>query len=74
MIGNMISNAITSHLTALPIALGVYLGKKHLIEQFHSLGVCCSYDEVLHFKDSMAKFATNDLSAAGLSQATDAMA
>ena len=38
MMGNMISNAITSHPTALQIALGVYLGKKHLIEQFHSLG------------------------------------
>ena len=73
MIGNVISNAITSHLTALQIALEAYLGKKHLIEQFHSLGVCCSYDEVLRFKDSTAKFAANDLSAAGLSQATDGL-
>ena len=52
VIGNIISSAVTNQPTPLQIGLGVTLGKKSLVQQFHDLGICCSYDELLLFKAS----------------------
>ena len=46
-IGNIITSAVTNQPTPLQIGLGVTLSKKILVQQFHDLGICCSYDELL---------------------------
>ena len=47
VIGNIISSAVTNQPTPLQIGLAVTLGKKSLVQQFHDLGICCSYVELL---------------------------
>ena len=47
VIGNIITSAVTNQPTPLQIGLGVTLGKKSLVQQFHDPGICCSYDELL---------------------------
>ena len=47
VIGNIITSAVTNQPTSLQIELGVTLGKKSLVQQFHDLGICYSYDELL---------------------------
>ena len=48
-IGNIITSAVTNQPTPLQIGLGVTLGKKNIVQQFHDLNICCSYDELLRF-------------------------
>ena len=52
VIGNFITNAVTDRPTPLHVGLGITLGKKSLVQQFHDPGICCSYDEVLRYKAS----------------------
>ena len=60
VIGNIITSAVTNQPTPLQIGLGVTLGKKSLVQQFHDPGICCSYDELLRFKASAAVAASNN--------------
>ena len=66
VIGNIITSAVTNQPTPLQIGLGVTLGKKSLVQQFHDLGICCSYDEVLRFKASAAVAASNETQLTGI--------
>ena len=50
----------------LQIGLGVTLGKKSLVQHFHDLGICCSYDELLQFKASAAVAASNKTQLTGI--------
>jgi hypothetical protein len=50
LIGNMVTSLITSHPTPLLVALGILVRNRSLIEELHSIGVSCSYQEVLNFK------------------------
>ena len=47
VIGNIITSAVTNQPTPIQIGLGVTLGKKSLVQQFHDLDISCSYDELL---------------------------
>ena len=47
VIDNIITSAVTNQPTPLQIRLGVTLGKKSLVQQFHDLGISCSHDELL---------------------------
>ena len=66
VIGNIITNAVTNQPTQLQIGFGVTLGKKSLVQQFHDLGICCSYDEQLRFKASVAVAASNKTKLTGI--------
>ena len=61
VIGNIITGAVTNQPTALQIGLAVTLGKKTFVQQFHDLGICCSYDEPLRFKKSAAVAVSNKI-------------
>ena len=50
VIGNIITSAVTNQPTPLQIELGVTPGKKSLVQQFHDLGICCSYDDYCDLK------------------------
>ncbi|XP_078661436.1 uncharacterized protein LOC144905583 [Branchiostoma floridae x Branchiostoma belcheri] len=65
LIGNIVTNAISGSFTTLQIALGVFLNRKGLIEQFHEFLASCSYDEVLRFKASAAAAAVSNASLRG---------
>ena len=54
-----------SHKSA-QVGLGVTLGKKSLVQQFHDLGTCCSYDEVLRFKASASVAASSEMQLTGI--------
>ena len=55
LIQNIITSAIKKHPTPLHIALEVFFNKKKTIQHMHDyLVCCCSYEELLHFKQSSA--------------------
>ncbi len=73
LIGNMITSVITHKPTTLQIALGVVLQEKHLINTFYDYLVTCSYDEVLRFKSSAAKYTSENTRIHGLFDASDGL-
>ena len=68
MISSILRGSIDSFPQTLQVALAVLLRSKSLINQFHKFGVCCSYDEYLHFKSSAAVAANQDDMTMGLSK------
>ncbi len=72
-IGNIITSAVTNQPTPFQVGLGITLGKKSLIQQFHDLGICCSYDEVLRFKASAAAAASSETRLTGIQSSSIGM-
>ena len=54
LIGNIVTNVVSTQPTSLQIDLGVLISQKILIEELFEYGVCCSYDEYRQFKASAA--------------------
>ena len=66
VIGNITTSAVTNQPTPLQIGLGVTLSKKSHVQQFHDLGIGCSYDELLRFKASAAVATSNKTQLRGI--------
>ena len=66
LIGNIITSIVTNQASTLQVALALMLRDKGLIMEFSKFGVCCSYDEILHFKASAAAVAHEQLNLRGL--------
>ncbi len=72
-LGNIITSAVTNQPIPFRVGLGITLGKKSLIQQFHDLGICCSYDEVLRFKASAAAAASSKTQLTGIQSSSIGM-
>ena len=66
IIGNIITSVVINWPTPLQVGLGSTRGKKSLVQQFHDLGICCSYDEVLKFKASASVAASSETQLTGI--------
>ena len=61
------TGVIKNHPTALQTTLGIKLGRSNkLINTMQSFGVTCSYDEILRFRRSAARAASNQRSSPGI--------
>ena len=70
LIGSMITSVLANTPTSLQVALGVLIrDSKELINQMHSFGVTCSYNEILRFRKSAAMAATELTHLSGISSA-----
>ena len=61
-----ITSAVTNWPTPLQVGLGITLGKKSLVQQFHDLDICRSYDEVVRFKASASVAASSETQLTGI--------
>ena len=66
LIGNIVTNVVSTQPTTLQIDLSVLISRKTLIEELYEYRVCCSYDEYLRFKASAAIAADMQIDLRGL--------